>query len=84
MDTFKIVCPYGSDAGGNGYGMGGSYGSGLRHVRYGSGSRRNGYGIGGEYNTHMDKQTTIQRARNETGDRLATIVTVLQSPIIGT
>ena len=42
------------------------------------------YGIGGEYNNHMDKQTTIERARNETGDRLATIVTVLQSPIIGT
>ena len=40
---------YGSDAGGNGYGMGGSYGSGLRHVRYRSGSGRNGNGIGGEY-----------------------------------
>ena len=49
MDTFKIVCPYGSDAGGNGYGMGGSYGSGLGRVGYGSGSGRNGNGIGGEY-----------------------------------
>ena len=42
------------------------------------------YGIGGEYNNHMDKLDKIERRRNETGDRLSTIVTVLQSPIIGT
>ena len=42
------------------------------------------YGIGGEYMNHMDKLDKIERHRNETGDRLATIVTVLQSPIIGT
>ena len=42
------------------------------------------YGIGGEYMSHMDKLDNIERHRSETGDRLATIVTILQSPIIGT
>jgi len=50
----------GSDAGGNGYGMGGGYGSGLRHVRYGSSSGRNGNGIGGEYGSSVGAKK-IQR-----------------------